>query len=170
MCVCAAWRKASIDRSKYLAHNRPFDLFPLLVKPPFPNDPDFVALCLIHGFQTNFGQGLYSGDELDSSLVKAKPAKVSGVPFESTYSTNSKCMFHMLLPFCHRPKVKSTLGIWSPRLSHCLTGCLIVFIIHGRHLQRGKFLPVHQNLRSLTSPLGAPPVPLSCSRSRTSIS
>lgn len=27
--------------------------------------------------KTGFGQGLYNGDELDSSLVKAKPAKVA---------------------------------------------------------------------------------------------
>lgn len=29
-----------------------------------------------HGAQTGFGKGLYVGEELDSSLVKAKPAKV----------------------------------------------------------------------------------------------
>lgn len=39
-------------------------------------------MYLIRGFQSSFGQGLYSGDELDSSLVKAKPAKVSGNPVE----------------------------------------------------------------------------------------
>lgn len=37
-----------------------------------------VATCRFLVLKTGFGQGLYSAEELDSSLVKAKPAKVQG--------------------------------------------------------------------------------------------
>ncbi|CAM9310455.1 unnamed protein product, partial [Laminaria digitata] len=46
----------------------------LLNMPPFRFLHDIISEVTR---QTNFGQGLYSGDELDSSLVKAKPAKIA---------------------------------------------------------------------------------------------
>lgn len=48
--------------------------------PPCPSRRiviSFLGTVAAVAYQTGFGQGLYSDDELDSSLVKAKPAKIA---------------------------------------------------------------------------------------------